>query len=246
MKKAFSLLLFFAVPAMAEDIDLSADDGFEWNQKTRQVFLRKNASARTKDYSLVSDEIEGSYEDGAKKRITRIIARGSVVVKSEGRLVKTDLLDYDMLSEVVTLTSVVDPTDMRSGETSLSARGLVVYYRAKGYATAGKVSLSDSSRTLDSDSVRIDFMPDGGIRSVAARGNVVLVDGQEELFGDAADYDPATGLATVTGRVRFKKGLDASVDGDRIIYDMKTGVARILPKENERVKGTFKTSGGRK
>ncbi|MDR0366975.1 MAG: hypothetical protein LBH41_00150, partial [Rickettsiales bacterium] len=82
---------------------------------------------------------------------------------------------------------------------------------------------------------------------IVADGNVKIVDGQEEMFGDTANYNPATGLASITGNARFKKGPGAEINGGKIIYDMKTGVANILPSSaDEKVTGTFSTGAGAK
>ena len=88
------------------------------------------------------------------------------------------------------------------------------------------------------------FLPAGGIDRVQAFGNIKLVDGEEELYGDEAHYNPTTGITSIHGNVHFKKGLTADLSGDRIIYDMNTGVANVLPAPGgAKVTGRFSTDG---
>ena len=69
-----------------------------------------------------------------------------------------------------------------------------------------------------------------------------LIDGEEELFGDTAEYNPKNGYATIEGNVYFKKGSDANLSGGKIVYNMNTGIAKILPKDtNSKVSGIFST-----
>ena len=243
MKILFLVLVFLGSGVAANNIDLSADGGFVWDQRAMTVLVRDNAVAKTEEYAVTADEMKARYREvGRQRQFHEIVATGSVVVTSDAQVVKTGRLDYDMDKEVVTLRGMGPPTYMKTETAEMWAQGEVVYYRNKNYATANMATLKEQGRTMRADDVRMDMLPEGGLKRVFATGNIRVVDGEEELFGDNADYDPETGLVMVTGNVRFKRGLDASVQGDRIIYDMRTGIAKILPRENERVEGTFKTA----
>ena len=48
MLKIFTFLLLLILPqlAFAEDIELTADNGLEWNQKEQKIIMRENATAK--------------------------------------------------------------------------------------------------------------------------------------------------------------------------------------------------------
>lgn len=225
---------------MAEDIELSADNGLEWNQKDRKITLSENARAISKDYDLSADSIEALYK--GDKKIYRILAAGSVKVKSKAETITADRMAYDLDKETINLSSDGNPTRLKTADSEIVAHGEVAYYKAKSYATAADAEIVHEKRRLLADDIRIDFVP--GTQEVAksaAKGNIRLIDGEETLEGDEAIYDPKNGLTTITGNVRLKKGSSASLSGERIIYDMSTGLARVLPRAGAKVTGTFST-----
>lgn len=228
---------------MAENVDLSADDGLVWNQKEKKISMNKNAIAKTPTYELRADSIDALYRDD--KKIYKIFANGNVQVISEAEKINTDKMIYNMDEDIIELFPVENPVIMTGKDSKMTANKDVIYYKAKNYADAHSVKLEQGGRILFADKVKVAFKNVDGknqVEKVNASNNIKIVDGEEELYGDLAEYNPINGYVKVWGNVYFKKGNQANLSGGSILYDMKTGIAKILPKDADgKVKGSFKT-----
>ncbi|MDR1476813.1 MAG: hypothetical protein LBI17_01645 [Rickettsiales bacterium] len=234
------LLLLAALPAVAEDIELSADNGLEWDQKERKITMSENARATSKDYDMRADLIEAFYK--GDKKIYRIVASGAVGVVSKAETITTDRLAYDFDPEAITLSPDGRPTRLKTKDSEIIADGEVFYNKARFYATATKAEIIHAGKRLFANDIRIDFAKKTNeISKIVAKGDIRLVDGEEELLGDEAEYDPKAGMTTLVGNVRLKKGDSASLSGERIVYDMNAGIARVLPQKGAKVTGRFST-----
>lgn len=248
MFKIFLLILmvFFSTSSFAEDIELSADNGLEWNQREQKITMKQNAIAKTSEYELKADFIEAFYKEPNKK-IYKVVATDNVNIVSVKENIKTDKLTYDINNEIINLISKDNPTTLKNGDSEIIAKDEVIYYKNKNYATAKNAQIINSGRKLFADNIKVEFAKTGNskqnqLKKVIANGNIKLIDGTEELYGDTSEYNPQNGYATISGNVYFKKGNQANLSGGKIIYDMKTGIARILPKDGEsKVKGVFST-----
>ncbi|MGN0929258.1 MAG: LptA/OstA family protein [Alphaproteobacteria bacterium] len=247
MLKFFTILFLLILPpfALAEDIELTADNGLEWNQKEQKIIMRENANAKTPEYELKADYIEAFYKEPNKK-IYQVIATDNVKVISKEENITTDKLTYDINNEIIKLFSTSNPTTLKNKDSEIIAKDDIIYYKAKNYATAKNAKIINTGRTLFADDIKVEFertkASSNQLKKILANGNIKLIDGEEELYGDTAEYNPKTGFATISGNVYFKKGTQANLSGGKIIYDMKTGIARVLPKDGEsKVKGVFST-----
>jgi len=237
---AFAFVLAAALPARAEEIDFSADDGLEWSQAEKRVKLTKNATAKTPAYTLVADVMEGFYRDN--KKIYLITAEGNVQADGKAEHIRAARIKYELEPDVITLyPGGGKPVILKNADTEIFSKEQAIYRRGDNYATTGPAEILHGGRRLFADKTKIMFLPQGGIERVQALGNIKLVDGEEELYGDEAHYNPITGITSILGNVHFKKGVSADLKGDRIIYDMNTGVANLLPAGGEKVTGRFST-----
>jgi len=246
MFKFLMALAFVFAPvalAWAEDIDFSADDGLEWSQSQRRITLTKNATAKTPAYNLIADVIEGFYRE--TKKIYLITAEGNVRADSATEQIRAARMRYDIEPDVITLfPGDGKPVILRNTDTEIFSKEQAIYRRGDNYATTGPAEIHHGSRTLFADRTKIMFLPAGGIDRVQAFGNIKLIDKEEELYGDEAQYNPTTGITSISGNVRFKKGVTANLSGDRIIYNMNTGVANVLPAPGgAKVTGRFAVDG---
>ncbi len=247
MFKIFLMLFLFVFssPILAENIELFADDGLEWDQKNQTITMNKNATAKTPTYELKADNIVAHYK-GNNKQIYKIYANDNVKIISPTETITTDKMLYDIDNEKIDLFSINNPTILKTNDSEIIAKEEIVYFKDKNYATATNANIKHSSRDLFADFIKISFENKNGknkLKEINASGNIKLIDGTEELYGDTAKYNPENGYATIEGDVHFKKGNDANLSGGKILYNMKTGIAKILPKEDTgKVKGVFSTS----
>ena len=246
MLKLFFIMFLFigSFSAHAENIELFADDGLEWNQKDQKIIMHKNATAKTPSYELNADNIEALYK-GKNKKIYKIFANDNVKIKSATENIKTDKMVYDIDAERIDLFSETNPTVMTGNDSKIITKDKIVYFKNKNYATADNAEIIHSGRHIFSDYIRITFEEKGGknqVKYIHADGNIKLIDGTEELYGDRAEYNPKDGLTTIDGNVRFKRGTEANLTGGKIVYNMNTGIARVLPKDKDsKVSGVFST-----
>ena len=227
-------------PALAQDIDFWADDGLEWNQAERRITLTNNATFQTEEYTLIADIINGFYNDA--DRIYLIIAEGNVRIDSETEQIRAARIRYELEPDIITLFPGDDgaPVILRNVDTEIFSHQQAVYRRGENFATTGRAEIHHGGRTLFADRTRIVFLPEGGVDRVMAFGNIRLVDEDQELTGDEAQYNPRTGITTISGNVHLRQGDAAELSGDRIIYNMNTGVANVLPAPGgARVQGRF-------
>jgi lipopolysaccharide export system protein LptA len=238
----FAFVLVCALPALAEDIDFSADDGLEWSQKERRVTLTKNATAKTVDYTIIADVMEGFYHENNK--IFLITAEGNVRADSATEQIRAARMRYDIEPDVITLfPGDGRPVILKNADTEIRSKEQAVYRRGDNFATTGPAEILHGGRTLFADRTKIMFLPEGGIDRVQAFGNIRLIDEDQELRGNQAEYNPTTGITVISGNVHFQKGVTADLSGDRIIYNMNTGVANVLPPSGGQVTGRFAVEG---
>ena len=246
MLKLFLIAFLFigSIPSYAENIELFADDGLEWNQKDNKIIMHKNATAKTPSYELKADNIEALYK-GNNKKIYKIYANDNVKIKSATEDIFTDKMIYDIDAERIDLLSNTNPTVMKSSDSKITTKDKIIYFKDKNYATADNAEITHSGRQIFSDYIRITFENKNGknqVKYIHADGNIKLIDGTEELYGDRAEYNPQNGFATIDGNVHFKKGTEANLSGGKIVYNMNTGIAKILPKDKDsKVSGVFST-----
>ena len=83
-------------------------------------------------------------------------------------------------------------------------------------------------------------MENPSISRLDAEGNVKLTSDSETLTGKWGVYDVDRRLITLGGEVSFIQG-DSRLSGDRLEFDLVTGLAKLDGKasENGRVEGKF-------
>ncbi len=76
---------------------------------------------------------------------------------------------------------------------------------------------------------------DNSIKKIDCQGPVTVVSKTQTATGDNAVYDKAGNKVVITGNVALADGPNM-MRGERIVYDLDTGVANVDPKAGERVK----------
>jgi lipopolysaccharide export system protein LptA len=76
------------------------------------------------------------------------------------------------------------------------------------------------------------------IRRIEARGNVVVVQKDQNAAGDAATFNMRENTVTLVGNVVVTRGADV-LRGQRLVVDLTSGVSRM---DQGRVEGLFQRS----
>jgi lipopolysaccharide export system protein LptA len=116
------------------------------------------------------------------------------------------------------------------GDTELRCKTLVVFYEEE---TAPQPSKQASARPMKA----AEPGPSGDrqIRLIEAKGNVVVVQKDQNATGDAATFDMRKNTVTLIGNVVVTRGGDV-LRGQRLVVDLTSGVSTM---DQGRVEGLF-------
>ena len=102
----------------------------------------------------------------------------------------------------------------------------------------GDVVIGQGDMRLSAQRVKVFYNQEqGGIRTLKASGNVVLVSGQDAAESDTADYTIETGVIVMTGNVLLTQGQNA-LTSQQMTINLITGTAQMTG----RVKTILKTT----
>lgn len=229
-------------------IQIEADEGIEW-QRANQIYLaRGNARATQGTVSVQGDELIAHYRPNAsgENEIYRINANGNVRITSDSEVAQSDNAVYDIDNGVLVLTG--ETVRLDTVQDTIIARDSLEYYEQRQIAVArGEALAIRDDRRLRADMLTAHF-GEGGQRAamerIEATGNVLVSTPTEIVRAEKGDYNPASGLATLTGNVKITRG-DTQLNGDRAEVNLQTGESRILSsRSGERVRGLFLPKSG--
>jgi lipopolysaccharide export system protein LptA len=224
-------------------LEIRADQGIEWNRKSRVYIARGNARARQGRVELRADELSAYYRDGANggTEIWRIDGDGNVRIDSNGQTAYGDKLVYDVDKAVLVLTGrnlrLVTPSERITARDSLEywdARALVV---ARGAAT---VARGDRRLRADVLTAHFETGADGRnvLRRIDAFDNVHVSTPGEVVRASQGVYDIESGIATLTGSVKITRGKN-QLNGEYAEVNLNTGVTRLFGGAKGGTRGYF-------
>ncbi len=263
-----------AVPAAAQvtlpgnaelkaPIEITADNGIEWQQKAQAYVARGHARAAQGDSAVHADVLTAYYaggkgggggggeSEGKATKITRIDADGHVRLTSPSGTATGTKAVYDVVKGILVLTGhpvLVTKTDRITARDSLefwSDRNLLV---ARGDARAVRGDQRVSADVLTAHLAK-DTHGQDRITRIDAFDNVVVSQPGEIARARRGVYNLQTGIATLTGSVKITRGQN-QLNGERAVVDLNTGKSRLLSAPGEPVHGILvpekkeKTTGG--
>ncbi|WP_262692332.1 lipopolysaccharide transport periplasmic protein LptA [Kordiimonas aestuarii] len=109
----------------------------------------------------------------------------------------------------------------------------------------GAVVVKQGDMTLNANTLTVFYQAENGVENPSisrldAEGNVKLSSASETLTGEWGVYDVDRRLITLGGDVTFQQG-DSMLKGDRLEFDLVSGLAKLDGKASEdgRVRGQF-------
>jgi lipopolysaccharide export system protein LptA len=258
---AFAVVLVAATPfaALAQDqtgsstdsgfdlggsqpIEISADNGIEWNRDAKTYIARGNAVAVQGTSELHADTLTATYSTGSSQ-IDHVTAEGTVKIMSPSQTAYGDRADYDQTKRLLLMTG--SALKIVSADQTVTARDSLEYWQDQDVLVAkGDVAILKSDGTkIDGDLVTSYFRKnaESGKREafqVKAEGNVRIDTGKEIATCQRAVYDPNTQIAVLTGNVVLNQNKNV-FRGARAEIDMAKGISRLLPGEGQRVRTTI-------
>ena len=117
------------------------------------------------------------------------------------------------------------------GGTVMKAGRMTVFYdRAPAATKASNTAAPAAAETPDSG--------EASVRKVEAEGSVVISDRDQIATGEHGLYDAVADTVTLTGHVALTKGKNVT-KGERLVYNLATGIATVDAGANGRVSSTF-------
>ena len=259
----FAIIVTSANPAIAQGIratsgampiQVSADDGIEWDQDTRAVTARGNAVAIRGDLTVRSDVLRVYYRDAPDSgtEIWRLDAQGSVVVETPREQASGNLAVYELDNAVFVLSG--SDVRYRTQDTLITADRQLEFWEGKQLAVArGQAAATRDGKTVRADVLAAYFRRNGAGKSALYRvegfDNVRIDTGTETATSRRAVYDVETGIAVLTGSVRIIRD-NTRLNGCRAEVNMQTGLSRLESCTpgggNQRVRGLVVPSGVKK
>ncbi len=261
LKRLFALafgLCILPLPSPAQDITMAsgsqnapleifADNGIEWQQNKNLIIAQGNAVAKRANVTLNADELRAYYEEtpGAadgNTNIHRLEALGAVKIVSATETATGDKAVYDLKRAIMVLSgtrpTLVTPQDVISADDTLE------YWEERAQAVArGNATAVREGRKIKADVIAALFRKDkqgnSQIHRVNAFGNVVIVTQTDHVTADKAVYNVNSGVATLTGAVKIKRGSQL-LNGCSATVNLKTNVSRLKAcagTNDDRVRG---------
>jgi lipopolysaccharide export system protein LptA len=149
---------------------------------------------------------------------------GTLGSNKEPIKIDADRLDvFDKESRAVFSGNVVAV----QGESTMNCTSLTVYYE-QNRSASGKAAPAAAS----------DAASDSSIRKIDCKGPVTIVSSTQVATGDNATFDRVANKVLLVGNVALSDGPNVT-RGERIVYDLNTGVANVETKPGGRVKALF-------
>lgn len=218
-------------------IEVTADDGIEW-QQDKQVFLaRGNARATRGEVAVDSDLLRAFYRKKAEggTDIYRLEAVGSVRIASAGETAYGENAVYDVDKGIMVLSG--KEVKLETAEDTITADQQLEYYDGKQMAVArGHALAQRADRKIRTDVLVAYFQRDAAGKSrvyrVDAFDNVHITTAQEQVWADRGVYDVDSAIVTLSGNVKLVRG-DNTLVGCSAEVNLNTGISKLKSCEGQ-------------
>jgi lipopolysaccharide export system protein LptA len=226
----------------SQPIEISADNGIEWNRDTKTYTARGNAVATQGTSELHADTLIASYSESSNQ-VDHVVAEGAVKIMSPSQTAYGDHADFDQTRRLLVMTGAA--LKIESADQTVTARDAFEYWQDQDALVAkGDVVVVKTDGTkINGNQVTSYFRKNAetGKREafqVKAEGDVRIDTGKEVATCSRAVYDPKTQIAVLTGNVVLTQNKNV-FRGARAEIDMAKGISRLLPSPGERVRTTI-------
>ncbi len=226
----------------SQPIEISADNGIEWNRDAKTYTARGNAVATQGTSEIHAETLIASYSESSSQ-IEHVVAEGAVKIMSPSQTAYGDHGDFDQTKRLLVMTGAA--LRIVSPDQTVTARDSFEYWQDQDALVAkGDVVIVKTDGTkINGDRVTSYFRKNvaTGKREayqVKAEGSVRIDTGKEIATCSRAVYDPNTQIAVLTGNVVLTQNKNV-FRGARAEIDMAKGISRLLPSPGERVRTTI-------
>lgn len=225
-------------------LEITADNGIEWEQRQAVVRARGNARAVRGDVSVKANVLSAYYREkpDGQTEIWRLDAAGDVEIMSTTDTAYAERGQYDVDSAVLVLSGS-DGVRLIGKDGQVTAEKQVEYWQAKRMLVArGNAEAIQGDKRIRAD-VLVAYLRDDAdgktaLDRVEAFDRVRVVTAEEEVRGARGVYDATSGTAALTGAVKITRGKN-QLNGCRAEVNLNTGISKLFAC------GGSGTSGGR-
>ena len=229
-------------------IEITADNGIEWEKNKEILIASGNAKASRGGITVLAEVLRAYY----RKKTTggtdlhRLEAAGGVKIFSDTESMEgqTAVLDFEQAILKVDGKKVI----YKAGPDTITANQQMEYWERQKMAVArGNAVAIHKGKTLRADVLKALLRKNKTGRSevyiIEAFNNVIIVSDKDTLRSDYAIYKLDSGIVTLKGDVSIIRE-DSILNGDLAEINFKTGISKLLTvdsvgsrKERKRVRG---------
>ena len=231
-------------------IEITADNGIEWEKNKEILIASGNAKASRGGITVLAEVLRAYY----RKKTTggtdlyRLDAAGGVKIFSDTESMEgqTAVLDFEQAILKVDGKKVI----YKAGPDTITANQQMEYWERQKMAVArGNAVAIHKGKTLRADVLKALLRKNKTGRSevyiIEAFNNVLIVSDKDRLRSDSAIYKLDSGIVTLKKNVSIVRE-DSILNGDLAEINLKTGISKLLTvdsvgsrKERKRVRGLF-------
>ena len=229
-------------------IEITADNGIEWEKNKEILIASGNAKASRGGITVLAEVLRAYY----RKKTTggtdlyRLDAAGGVKIFSDTESMEgqTAVLDFEQAILKVDGKKVI----YKAGPNTITANQQMEYWERQKMAVArGNAVAIHKGKTLRADVLKALLRKNKTGRSevyiIEAFNNVLIVSDKDRLRSDSAIYKLDSGIVTLKKNVSIVRE-DSILNGDLAEINLKTGISKLLTvdsvgsrKERKRVRG---------
>ena len=229
-------------------IEITAENGIEWEKNKEILIASGNAKASRGGITVLAEVLRAYYrkKNTGGTDLYRLDAAGGVKIFSntESMEGQTAVLDFEQAILKVDGKKVI----YKAGPDTITANQQMEYWERQKMAIArGNAIAIHKGKTLRADVLKALLRKNKTGRSevyiIEAFNNVLIVSGKDRLRSDSAIYKLDSGIATLKGNVSILRE-NSILNGDLAEINLKTGISKLLTvdsvgsrKERKRVRG---------
>lgn len=221
----------------AVPIEIDAQSGITCTQKGRVCTARGDVIVRRGDLTMTCDVLTATFQvdpQGRPQDLIRLDAVGTVRMKSDDdtQRAASDRAVFHVPQSHLVLTGKT--LFLGVGQTTVHARDSLEYFDTQKKAIAkGEARLEKEDRLVRAQYMEAFFHEDSnkklGLDRVSAQGDVFVSTPTDVAQGDEGVYTDKDEVVILTNNVRITRQGQGHMVGQRGRFDMKNGVAHLLP-----------------
>ena len=213
-------------------IEITADNGIEWEKNKEILIASGNAKASRGGITVLAEVLRAYY----RKKTTggtdlyRLDAAGGVKIFSDTESMEgqTAVLDFEQAILKVDGEKVI----YKAGPDTIPANQQMEYWERQKMAIArGNAVAIHKGKTLRADVLKALLRKNKTGRSevyiIEAFNNVLIVSNKDRLRSDSAIYTLDSGIVTLKKNVSIVRE-DSILNGDLAEINLKTGISKLL------------------